>query len=305
MPCGGAGAGCGTGQRGCCAGLDCVAGTCRACGNAGSGCGGGQPLCCDGLQCVGLTCQATCGGAGAGCGADLLPCCEGLWCSAGACVEFPLCPDGTPANNCLGFGGNDCTIAEVPYVCAMSAGADGASCRCVEYDCTDSPCATDADCPEPGQVCVLRPGCCGLTTYCALLCGINVGGSATGAGSLVSGGVTADFSFAARGNPGVAIGQVHYANSTGADWSGEVACYYQVGNVATFTGVITDGHDDACNSAVGVPFFYAVSDNGVGSQPQPDTIRIAGPTSAFSCVADFQPGTAPLVSGDIQVFPAG
>lgn len=109
--------------------------------------------------------------------------------------------------------------------------------------------------------------------------------------------------FNAQGTPADAKGRVHrrVVDNGGLirEFTGDVTCYFQVGNLARFSGVITNEQGD--DSIQGQYFLWAVQDNGEGSKAPPDLFSAARSATPFDCATFAQMPFLPVDNGNIQV----
>jgi hypothetical protein len=117
-------------------------------------------------------------------------------------------------------------------------------------------------------------------------------------------GLQAQSDFTAQGTPTDAKGRVHrrVVDSNGnviRSFEGDVNCYTQDGNVATFSGVITNrqGPDDG----LGQYFMWTVQDNGEGNNASPDLIRVDRSPTPLDCSIPKIVPTQAIEEGNIQV----
>ena len=102
-------------------------------------------------------------------------------------------------------------------------------------------------------------------------------------------------------------GKVHrkvYDPATGEtvrDFEGKVTCYYQEGNLARFSGIITKrkGTDDI----PGDYFFFAVEDNGSGKNAPPDRIGAGRFMTEQDCSLPLVSPIRDVEKGNIHVHP--
>ena len=109
-------------------------------------------------------------------------------------------------------------------------------------------------------------------------------------------------SFVAMGTPEEAKGQVQ-ANDQGAgpaDWHGRVTCYFQDGNRAWFSGVITHFRPEAEDSGASGFFEIAVVDGGEPGTGV-DMISVRRTATEDTCDDDDFQAMRPLEGGNIQV----
>ena len=102
-------------------------------------------------------------------------------------------------------------------------------------------------------------------------------------------------------------GQVNFRAEDGNTFVGDVTCYQQEGNVASFSGPVErgkGGFDPEMYPGLESLYVVTVEDNGEGPGSPPDTISVsaiaAPPGFPLLCASGLQ-HTEPLVSGNIQV----
>ena len=91
-------------------------------------------------------------------------------------------------------------------------------------------------------------------------------------------------------------GSVNVSDDTGRSFEGDVTCYYQEGNVAGISGVVTGG-----TYPPGMHFRLDVQDNGQGANSPPDRVRLRVKRAPQACspLAVSFPGRA--LRGNLQV----
>jgi len=133
-----------------------------------------------------------------------------------------------------------------------------------------------------------------------------VSGMATGGAKYVA---TTDnlaqIDFNAKIGPNGPQGRVHrrvldMSGNFVREFVGSVNCYSQQGNVARFSGVITNSINDdpALN---GQYFLWVVQDNGEGASAPPDLVKVDRATTPYDCTASQMMPTQPVDNGSIQV----
>jgi hypothetical protein len=90
-------------------------------------------------------------------------CCTGV-CERGVCGADFVCDARSEPENCRRGVETNCAGG----ACACVKDVDGGN-ACVERTCTETPCASGADCGN--RPCVRIPGCCGVNPFCGVPCG--------------------------------------------------------------------------------------------------------------------------------------
>lgn len=146
----------------------------------------------------------------------------------------------------------------------------------------------------------------------ALVLVVGVAASALAAsGNKATGGVKqptgdgneAQRAFTAQGSPTSAKGQIQQklvdpSGNLVRQFHGVVDCYFQEGNRARFSGVITKSRGE---DVEGQFFIYAVEDNGEGANAPVDRIAARRSVVPFDCQLPVVQPTQPVTSGNIQV----
>lgn len=153
----------------------------------------------------------------------------------------------------------------------------------------------------------------GIVPVMALVLVVGVAATALAAsGNKATGGVMqpttrgndAQRAFTAQGSPTSAKGQVQQkvvdpSGNLVHQFHGVVDCYFQDGNRAKFSGVITKSKGD--DDLEGQFFLYSVEDNGEGANAPVDRIAARRSIVPFDCRLPVAEPTQPVTSGNIQV----